>query len=372
MVLASFVVSSSFGVGSALGQTPSPGEEPAKAEAKDPAATGEVAAEDPAGAETAVAKETTSGDKVAVTVNGHSIMEGDVNSLFATVAAREMRGRPMPPDQMESARARLRPRLLEKLIGDELLREDAARAEITVTPKELSTELDEILSQHLTRTGQTRADFEQMIESREGVGLDEFLAQRVADPEFKRSVLQKRLIEKRYPDDLKVSADEIKAQYEQDRQRVYEKPATVRASHILIRTDESATEEQKAEARAKAEAVLVEVKAPEADFAALAGKHSECPSSAQGGDLGFFPRQGAMVEPFAAAAFALDVGQISDIVETRFGYHIIKVTEKKEPTVVTLEEATDQIREQLRAQKMQDLRMDHIAKLKEAAEIVYP
>ena len=105
---------------------------------------------------------------------------------------------------------------------------------------------------------------------------------------------------------------------------------------------------------------MAEAKKPGADFVALAVQHSSCPSRTKGGDLGFFPREGAMVEPFAAAAFALKTGEISDIVETRFGYHIIKVTDKKAAVVVPLERASETIREQLNAEKIGDLKQRHV------------
>ena len=79
-----------------------------------------------------------------------------------------------------------------------------------------------------------------------------------------------------------------------------------------------------------------------------------------------------MLEPFAAAAFALKTGEISDIVETRFGYHIIKVTDKKAAVVVPLERASETIREHLRAEKIGGLKQRHVADLRKTAEITYP
>ena len=120
-------------------------------------------------------------------------------------------------------------------------------------------------------------------------------------------------------------------------------PEQVRASHILISTkpiDPNADPNQaKAQAKDKAEELLKKVK-DGADFAALAKENSDCPSNAQGGDLGLFPR-GQMVKPFEDAAFALKVGEISDLVETQFGYHIIKVTEHQDPNQITFREGQD-------------------------------
>ena len=88
----------------------------------------------------------------------------------------------------------------------------------------------------------------------------------------------------------------------------------VRASHILVKTEEEALELKK------------QIKNAE-DFARLAAEYSKCPSGARGGDLGFFGR-GMMVNPFEEAAFALEIGQVSEPVETQFGWHLILVNEK--------------------------------------------
>ena len=89
----------------------------------------------------------------------------------------------------------------------------------------------------------------------------------------------------------------------------------VRASHILVKTE------------TEAHNILSQIKAGK-DFAKLAKAHSSCPSGKQGGDLGFFKR-GRMVKEFEDAAFRLDIGKVSDPVRTQFGYHLIKVTEKR-------------------------------------------
>jgi len=88
-----------------------------------------------------------------------------------------------------------------------------------------------------------------------------------------------------------------------------------------------------------------------ADFAKLAQDNSSCPSSKQGGDLGYFGK-GQMVKPFEDAAFALKPGEISGVVETQFGYHIIKAVEKKAPSKVALEDVKPKIEESLKRRKV--------------------
>jgi len=126
-----------------------------------------------------------------------------------------------------------------------------------------------------------------------------------------------------------------------------------RASHILLSVPNGATPEQKAEVRKKAEALLAQVKADPSRFAELAKANSQDPGSApNGGDLDFFAR-GAMVPPFEQAVFSLKKGEISDLVETDFGFHIIRLTDIKAPPQRSFAEVRPQIEEQLRKQQAQ-------------------
>ena len=149
------------------------------------------------------------------------------------------------------------------------------------------------------------------------------------------------------------------------------RPEMVRASHILIKTEESDTDEVKAEKKAKAEALAIQAKAADADFAALAQENSDCPSKAQGGDLNFFAKE-RMVPEFSAAAYSMNVGDISDIVETQFGYHIIKVTDKKAGEQVAFTDVAANIKGYLTQQKKQEAVQAFMQDLRAKADIKYP
>jgi peptidyl-prolyl cis-trans isomerase D len=184
----------------------------------------------------------------------------------------------------------------------------------------------------------------------------------VSDPEvaayFEGHTADFRVPEKRKVKYVLVDLEELRNKItptDADIQRAYSEtilpnatPEEVRASHILLKTegkDENAV-------KAKAEDILKQVKAG-ADFAELARKFSEDESNAStGGDLDFFPR-GRMVPEFDAAAFALQPGQTSELVKTSFGFHIIKVTDRKAPQVKTLEEVKDQLVEQIKTERAQ-------------------
>ncbi|MDQ3486970.1 MAG: peptidylprolyl isomerase [Acidobacteriota bacterium] len=137
----------------------------------------------------------------------------------------------------------------------------------------------------------------------------------------------------------------------------------VRASHILIKT-EGLDEAAKKQARTAIDDVLKQAKAG-TDFGELAKKHSSDGSAQQGGDLGFFTK-GRMVPEFSNAAFKLQPGQISDVVETQFGYHIIKVTERKD---VPIAEVTEKIRGFLATKKRADQQQAFVASVKSKSKI---
>jgi peptidyl-prolyl cis-trans isomerase C len=148
-----------------------------------------------------------------------------------------------------------------------------------------------------------------------------------------------------------VTPEQAKKFYDENPDQ-FKQPERVRASHILIGVPQGADAVTKDAARKRAEDVLKQAKAGK-DFAALAKEHSQDPGSAvQGGDLGYFPR-GQMVGPFDEAAFTLAPGTMSDLVETQFGFHIIKVVEKQPARTVPLEEVRPKLDEFLLNQNKQ-------------------
>lgn len=141
----------------------------------------------------------------------------------------------------------------------------------------------------------------------------------------------------------------------------------IRASHILLKVGSGATDQEKADAEKKIRDILKQAK-DGGDFAELAKKNSQCPSAAQGGDLQYFSR-GQMVKPFEDKAFAMEVGQISDPVLTEFGYHIIKVTDKKSQRQLELKEVSGQIKEILAEENMNVATEKWLEPLRKAADI---
>lgn len=174
-------------------------------------------------------------------------------------------------------------------------------------------------------------------------------------------------IEDKVAANIKVSEEDAEKFYRENQDR-FKKPETVRASHILIKTEEidaekaktmtdeeknKASDELKQKALKKAQEILARLKQGE-DFAKLATENSACPSKDKGGDLGPFER-GKMTPEFEKAAFSLKPGEMSDVVETEFGYHIIKATEKKESEFVPLNDVKALIIENMKKQKISEI-----------------
>ncbi len=175
---------------------------------------------------------------------------------------------------------------------------------------------------------------------------DKFQSAERADIEY--VVLNLAAVQK----DIVVPEAELKTYFEQNAARLAGLEER-RASHILINADKAAPAAERDAARAKAQALLAEVQKSPAQFAELARKNSQdTGSAAKGGDLDFFGR-GAMVKPFEEAAFALKKGETSGVVETEFGFHIIRLTDIKQPEQKSFESQRAKLEQEVRAQLAQ-------------------
>jgi peptidyl-prolyl cis-trans isomerase C len=184
---------------------------------------------------------------------------------------------------------------------------------------------------------------------------------------------EQKLMEAQWAGKVNITEDDAKKYYSENTKR-FETPERVRASHILIKPDTSDPNvdpnEAKAKARTKAEQLLKQIR-DGVDFATLARANSACVTATRGGDLGLKPRR-TWAKPFEEAAFKLKVGQVSDVVETKVGYHIIRVTDCKEASLMTFEEAKDKIINGLTQKSRQEIVREYVDSLKAEANIVYP
>ncbi|OGL39937.1 MAG: hypothetical protein A3C43_00345 [Candidatus Schekmanbacteria bacterium RIFCSPHIGHO2_02_FULL_38_11] len=181
-------------------------------------------------------------------------------------------------------------------------------------------------------------------------------------------ILSQELVKEEILKKNNISDEEIKKYYGNNVDK-YREPESVKASHILIKVDEDAGEEARSKSEAKAKEILEKAKKGE-DFAALAKEFSEDTATGKrGGDLGFF-NKGRMVKEFNDVAFKLKPGEISDIVKTRFGYHIIKVEGKKKEHQKALTEVKSQIKETLSREALRKKLDEYTKKLYEESKVV--
>ena len=223
------------------------------------------------------------------------------------------------------------------MIVERLLDEQVEKADIKITDNDVNNQIKEMAAQQ--SPPMSVQDIQKMVES-QGQKFDD------VKERIRKGLGYQKVMEASWAGKADVNDSDIKKYYTENKSE-FETPEQVRASHILIKTDPNITDpnQAKAKALAKAQELLKQIKGG-GDFAELAKKNSACPSASRGGDLDYFGK-GQMVEPFEKAAFALKPGQVSDVVETKFGYHIIKVTDHKDPNTVPFDKAKDDIKKML-------------------------
>jgi peptidyl-prolyl cis-trans isomerase C len=188
---------------------------------------------------------------------------------------------------------------------------------------------------------------------------------------MRKRLMFEKMMEAQFAEKIPKPTDEqLKAYYDENIQQ-FHKPEAIHAEHILIIPAKDANDPNKAlvAAKTKAQGILKKIKAG-GNFEELAKQYSDCPSAKQGGDLGIQPK-GNLVPEFEKAAYALKPGQVSDIVQTEFGYHIIKLISHIDANTVTLEQAKDEITDSLAGKQKEKIVMDYIQKIRSSADVKY-
>ena len=306
--------------GSATAAAPSPGTDGAAA----PAAT--QAAPQPEAAKPVPAQL----PDVIARVNGETITKKDFEE--AVQSAEQQAGTQVPPDQ----RDRIYRQILDQMIGYKLLLQESKARKVAVPDADIEARILSLKQQFPTEDA-----FKEALAQRK-VTVDQIKA------DARQNMAISKLVDAEIASKVAVKPEDVQAFYQQNPQN-FKESEKVHASHILIAAPKAADAATKAKAKAKAESILKDVQAGK-DFATLAKQNSEDPgSAANGGDLGFF-QQGQMVPQFDGAAFSLKPGAVSSVVETDFGYHIIKVLEKQPGRTVPIDEAKPRIEQYLETQ----------------------
>ena len=299
----------------------------------------------------AMAQEKQSSEKNAALVNGVAIsMEQYTKELNIQIDRVSRQGGQVTDDQL----AALKNDILDSLIEREVLYQQSQKDGIQITDQTIDDQLAAIKKRFPNETEYKNAL------SKMNLSEDEVKAQ------IKRGLSIKELIDQQVTSKVVITDEESKAYYDKNPQR-FKQPEQIKASHILIKVDAKADEAKKAEARQKIEEVQQKLK-DGGDFAALAKEYSEGPSSAKGGDLGYF-RRGQMVKPFEEAALALKPNEVSGVVETRFGYHLIKVYDNKPEQTLAYADVKDKIIQRLKQEKIEKEAVQYVDKLKKDAKL---
>ena len=288
--------------------------------------------------------------KVAI-VNGVEISQEDFELEMRRVEAR-MRSSARSPGASELGQ--MREQVLDSLIARELLYQESQRKRIKVDSKTIDEQFETMKKRFPSET-----EFKKALDS-----ID--LSEATLRSQLERDQAVRQLIDSQFAEKLTVSDEELKAYYD-SHTNSFKKPEQVKASHILIKSESQTDESQKAGARKKLEMIQGKLKKGE-DFGTLAKEYSEGPSSAKGGDLGYFSR-GQMVKPFEDAAFALQPGEVSGVVETRFGYHLIKVTDKTPETTLAYDDIKERLREYLKQEKRRREMGSYVESLRNKAKV---
>lgn len=249
----------------------------------------------------------------------------------------------------------MRKQVLDVLIAQELLWQEAKARGLVASDEETRAALDQIR----TQAGSESAFATTLHEG--GFGDEAAFAE-----DLKRRLSVQKLIAADIVPSIEVSEAEVREFYEANAER-FVQPEQIRARHILIKVPKEADDAARASARERIEAIHAEAK-DGADFAELAKQRSEGPTAPKGGDLGFFGR-GQMVKPFEEAAFALEPGAVSDPVQTSFGYHVIKVEQRRGGEAIPEEAVAARIREYLTRTKIQEAVAARAEALREAAQV---
>ena len=280
-----------------------------------------------AAAPAAPARGAKSPDEVVATVNGEPIQSAELEAAFSrAVAGRGMPADGVPADQKKEAMRML----LNDVINERLL--NKACAAVKVEDAAVTAEYEKIRASRNASEDDVKKELAQM-----GMTIE------TLKTNIQQRMRQRQWVDEQIKGKTTESTDaDAKDFYEKNPQH-FNLPEQVRASHILFRLTPEASPDVVTATLKKAEATLGRTK--KEDFAKLAGELSEEPGAKErGGDLNFFPRQGAMVEEFAQAAFKLKKDEVSpEPVRTQFGYHIIKVTDRKAGGKQAFDEAKPQI-----------------------------
>ena len=289
--------------------------------------------------------------KTIATVNGAVITQSDMDRGMESITQRRASmGTPMDEAQLKTVQQDV----LKNLINRELLNQESKKQKITVSDDQINDRLSKIKQRF-----KGDADFNAMLSK-----------MKMTEPQIKTQLREdmaiQKLVDSQVVDKIVIPDQDVQAYYDAHPE-AFKHPEQIKASHILVTVDPKADAAKKDEAHKKIESIQDKLKNG-GDFAALAKEYSDCPSKEKGGDLGYFSK-GQMVKPFEDAALALKPGETSGIVETQFGYHLIRLADVKPEGVTPFADVKEQVVQYLKQEKVKANLDSYIADLEKTAKI---
>ena len=289
-------------------------------------------------------------EKVAL-VNGAAITMEEFNGEALLIQKYVLgMGKPLTCAQVDSVQKEV----IESMIRRELLHQESRKAGIKIDKKDITKEIDAVKKQFLSD-----AEYKNELSKRN-------LSEDALRAQLERNLLIQKYAEQQFLKKVKVTDADVKACYE-SHLAALKQPLQVRVSHILIQTDSKSDPSRKNEARRKAEKILKDLKDGR-DFKTVAREQSDGPTRTSGGDLGYI-RMGQLEKQFESVVFNLKTEGISDIIETNYGYHLFKVTDRKPESIVAYNNVKEQIKQLLLQEKAKKEADAYARKLREKSDV---
>jgi peptidyl-prolyl cis-trans isomerase C len=298
------------------------------------------------------AKKSETSNLVVARVSGQPITEKDILDAIDQLASQ----RRIPVDQAQQRNFLLFKDAMDNLVVLSLLKAQALQQNITAEQAAIDQQLQQISQRYPSKEA-----FEKDLASQEAT-IDEL------KKDLEENLIIQKTIDLAIKDAPGATEEDIRKFYD-DNLAKFEMPEQVRAAHILLTADSKSTPEQRGEIKKKLEGIRADIESKAITFSEAAAKYSQDKSNAQkGGDLSFFAR-GGMVKPFEDAAFALNPGGLSSVVETQYGYHLIQITERKPAGKAAFEEVKPKIQQFLNQAIKRNATQKYVEGLKAKATI---
>jgi peptidyl-prolyl cis-trans isomerase SurA len=292
-------------------------------------------------------------DKIVARVNGDIILMSDLKGRSMQFLS-EMKRKNQPVD--EDNIHKVEKEILNEMIEERLMLQFANNNNIKILDEDIKTAIEDVKKQN----NFTDEMLEKVLKN-ENVTINDYRER------LKEQMMISKVINYEVKSNIHIEENEIKKYYEEHRDE-FKTPEEVRVRHMVFMYSEEERDSSKEEMiRKKAVDILNKIREGE-DFAKLASIYSEDPSAKSGGDLGYFPR-GKMIKDFEDAAFILKKGEVSDVIRTPYGFHIIKCEDKKEAGFRPAEEVSGEIEKSIFLEKMKSLKNIWMKKMKEKAFI---